>query len=132
MITHAFRLDPGDDLNKAIEGYVAERSLSGYVLVCVGSLSKAVLRLAGAKEYLDLLEDFEIVSMVGTLSADGCHIHTSIADSRGNMHGGHLVDGCIVRTTAEIVLAEDDRYHFSREFDEATGFDELKVKKRKS
>jgi hypothetical protein len=35
-----------------------------------------------------------------------------------------------VRTTAEVVLAADDRLLFGREHDLATGFDELVVRER--
>ena len=48
---------------------------------------------------------FEIVSLTGTLSAGGSHhLHVAIADSTGAVFGGHLLAGCVVRTTAEIVL----------------------------
>ena len=42
--------------------------------------------------------------------------------------GGHLAEGCTVRTTAEVVLAADDRLVFARELDPATGYDELVVR----
>jgi predicted DNA-binding protein with PD1-like motif len=74
--------------------------------------------------------DFEIVSMEGTLSLDGCHVHIAISDRSGAVIGGHLVGGCIVRTTAEIVLAEVGSHDFRREHDAMTGFAELVVRPR--
>jgi predicted DNA-binding protein with PD1-like motif len=47
---------------------------------------------------------FEIVSLTGTLSVGCHHLHVAIADSTGAVFGGHLLPGCVVRTTAEIVL----------------------------
>lgn len=86
--------------------------------------------MPGARDFITLQQDFEIVSMEGTLSADGCHVHAAIADRAGQVIGGHLSDGCTVRTTAEIVLAEDLSFDFSRERDEDTGFNELVVRGR--
>ena len=70
---------------------------------------------------------FEIVSITGTLSEDGVHIHISVSDEYGNTIGGHLKDGCIVNTTAEIVLNIFDNIKFKREFDDKTGYDELVI-----
>ncbi|UUZ70180.1 DNA-binding protein [Polaromonas sp. P2-4] len=36
---------------------------------------------------------------------DATYLHASVADARGQMHGGHVMACCIVRTAAEIVLA---------------------------
>lgn len=47
---------------------------------------------------------FEIVSLTGTLSAGCHHLHVAMADSTGAVFGGHLLPGCVVRTTVEIVL----------------------------
>ena len=133
MEVHAFRLTPGEDLKKALCAYAASRKLrASFVLTCVGSLSAVTLRLAnsardGKNEVVSLDERFEIVSLTGTLSANGAHLHVSIADFEGNVVGGHLMDGCVVFTTAEIVLGESATHVFAREMDARTGFDELVV-----
>ena len=133
MEVHAFRLTPGEDLKKALCAYAASRKLrASFVLTCVGSLSAVTLRLAnsardGKNEVVSLDERFEIVSLTGTLSANGAHLHVSIADFEGNVVGGHLMDGCVVFTTAEIVLGESATHVFAREMDTRTGFDELVV-----
>ena len=41
--------------------------------------------------------------------------------------GGHLKDGCIVDTTAEICIEIFDEIKFKREFDESTGYKELVI-----
>ena len=43
------------------------------------------------------------------------------------MIGGHLLDGCIVNTTAEIVLLELPGVRFSGAFDVSTGYRELVI-----
>jgi predicted DNA-binding protein with PD1-like motif len=128
MKAHAFRLTGGADLRESIEAWVRSSGIhAGCVLACVGSLSRAVLRMPGATDFLDIERDIEIVSMEGTLSPDGCHVHVAVSDRTGAVLGGHLVSGCTVRTTAEIVLAEVESHDFRREHDSATGFAELVV-----
>ena len=48
----------------------------------------------------------EIVSLVGTLSADGCHLHASVSNGEGRTSGGHLLEGCPIYTTAEVVIGD--------------------------
>ncbi|CAM9619160.1 unnamed protein product [Choristocarpus tenellus] len=72
---------------------------------------------------------FEILSLVGTLSLDGCHLHMSLGDERGNVIGGHLIEA-VVHTTAELVIGEPSAFAFSRKVDHRTGFKELHVANR--
>jgi len=128
---HAFRLTGGADLRDSIEEMARSSGIgAGCVLACVGSLSRAVLRMPGARDFITLERDLEIVSMEGTLSPDGCHVHVAVSDHSGAVLGGHLVSGCVVRTTAEIVLAEIESLEFARERDAETGFAELVVRRR--
>ena len=53
------------------------------------------------------------------------HFHVSLGNALGDVVGGHLMDGCTIFTTAEIVLGVSNEIVFKRTFDEATGFDEL-------
>ena len=59
-------------------------------MTCVGSLRKAALRLADRDETTLYQGKFEIVSLVGTLSVDGPHLHIALADGARKMIGGHL------------------------------------------
>lgn len=131
MKIHAFRLTKGMDLKKSIEDYVVENKIkSGVILSAVGCLYKVCLRCADGVTVKTIDKDYEIVSATGTLSMDGCHIHVSLSDVDLNTIGGHLKDNCLVNVTAEIVLGEFDEYEFSREYDESTGYKELKIKER--
>ena len=47
----------------------------------------------------------EILSLSGTLSPDGAHLHIALVDSRGAVIGGHLCVGSLVRTTAELRIS---------------------------
>jgi predicted DNA-binding protein with PD1-like motif len=127
---HAFRLKPGQDLRKEIEAYVRKANIkAGWMVTCVGSLTEANLRLANQPEGTAYKGHFEIVSLVGTLSTAGCHLHLSFSDSTGKTMGGHLLPGNRVYTTAEIVIGESKDMVFTREKDGSTPWEELQIKK---
>ena len=132
MKTHTFRLKPGQDLFDSIEVFAKEHNIeAGCVLSCVGSLTHAVLRLANRETYTDYEGHFEIVSMTGTVSIHGSHLHIAISDGDGVTVGGHLVSGCKVYTTAEIVLLEMGDVIYKREmFENDSGYQELVVYKK--
>jgi uncharacterized protein len=122
------RLPPGDDLRQALEAWMGERQeQAGCVLSAVGSLSVAQLRLAGATQATAIHGELEILSLSGTLSPDGVHLHLAVADSKGAVIGGHLCVGSLVRTTAELVIGLLPEWRFSRKLDLATGYAELRI-----
>jgi len=130
--THVLRLHPGEDLRAALNTAFAELQASqdtsaACIISAVGSLSHAVLRYANQPDGTRLDEPLELITLSGTLSPDGAHLHASVATARGEMRGGHVMPGCIVRTTAEIVLAPLPGWVFSRQHDAATGYKELVV-----
>lgn len=131
MKTLTFRLKPGQDLFNEIEAFVAEKNIeAGCVLSAVGSLTHATLRLANREYYSEYEGHFEIVSMTGTVSVHGSHLHISISDGDGKTIGGHLVPGCKIYTTAEMVLGIFDDVVYKREYAEDSGYEELVVKPR--
>ena len=122
------RLLPGDDLKEALDRLVREREIAaGCIVACAGSLTRASLRLAGAAEATILGGPLEIVSLTGTLSPDGSHLHLAVADREGKVSGGHVKEGCRVQTTAEIVVGTLRGARFGRKLDPATGFRELQI-----
>ena len=64
-------------------------------------------------------------TLADTLSADGPHLHASVADALGHVRGGHVMPGCVERTTAEVVLAVLPGWAFATKADLGTGFMEL-------
>ncbi|MCL4828519.1 MAG: DUF296 domain-containing protein [Caldilinea sp.] len=129
MQTYALRLHPHQDLKRELDTFARTHDLeAACVLTCVGSLRRAVLRFANQSEASELEGKFEIVSLTGTLSKYGSHYHISISDGEGRTWGAHLLEGCQIYTTAEIVIAALPGVSFLRELDSATGYDELYIR----
>jgi predicted DNA-binding protein with PD1-like motif len=128
--TYALRLRPGDDLRQQLLAFSQANGIeAGAMMTCVGSLTDVTLRLANQEGAAHYHGHFEIVSLVGTLSATGgSHLHLSVSDSTGRTIGGHLLDGCRIYTTAEIVLSELPALTFTRETDPTFGYKELTVR----
>jgi predicted DNA-binding protein with PD1-like motif len=72
----------------------------------------------------------EIISLAGSLSGDGAHLHMSVSDRDGRVWGGHVAYGNIVRTTVEALIAVLPEWSLSREVDATTGYPELVVRRR--
>ena len=126
MKEYAIRLTKGADLKKEISKICLENGFDTViVLSAVGSINKVKIRLAKAINHLEVEEDFEIVSLIGTVSKGKSHLHISLADEIGNVIGGHLSEGTIINTTCELVLGILEEYESKREFDNSTGYDEI-------
>jgi predicted DNA-binding protein with PD1-like motif len=135
METFPLRLTPGQDLRAALEAAVQSQNCrAAFVLSGIGSLSTAGIRLAGADQPTRLTGGMEILTLSGTVAVDGgktsSHMHMAISTATGQVLGGHVAPGCIVLTTAEVLLALLPDWQFSREPDAQTGYDELVVRVR--
>jgi uncharacterized protein len=129
METYAFRLKPGQDLKVELDQLAhAQGWEAACVLTCVGSLTTAVLRFANQPDGTVLKGHFEIVSLTGVFSVHGSHYHISISDEQGRTYGAHLLEGCKVYTTAELVIGLLPGLQFLRTPCPESGYDELEVK----
>ena len=128
------RLAPGHDLVDALEdARKAQGWTAVFVTAGIGSLRGAQLRFADQREATAIAGPLELVSLSGTLSLDGPHLHASVADAQGRVHGGHLkAGGATVRTTAEILLTELTDVVFRRRPDVRTGYHELVIEPRQA
>jgi len=128
MRTYALRLKPGEDLRQQLSAFTTQYHLkAGAMVTCVGSLTQVTLRLANQESPTVYQGHFEIVSLVGTLSVNGSHLHLAVSDSTGRTIGGHLLDGNLVYTTAELVVGVLEELDFRREPDATFGYQELTV-----
>ena len=127
LLSQPLHLDPGADLRRSLEQLALERGASGFALSVVGNLSQACFQCPGKAAPTVLRGELEIITLSGTLSADGAHLHIAIAGSSGTVIGGHLCAGSLVRTTAELVIGLLPEWRFRRELDPATGYAELRI-----
>ena len=129
--TYALRLKPGADLKKSLQQFATANNITaGWINTCAGSLTRYHIRFANQSTSNTDTGHFEIVSLSGTLSVNGSHLHISISDSTGKTIGGHLADGNIIYTTAEIVIGSNEKLVFTREKDGTTDWEELQIKEK--
>jgi predicted DNA-binding protein with PD1-like motif len=124
------RLMPGDDVRRALESVVAAHGCgAAFALSGIGSLGITRLRFAGADAAIALDGDVEILTLSGSIGTASSHLHMSVSDAGGQVLGGHVGYGCVVRTTAEVLIALLPDWRFSREPDSLTGYEELVVRR---
>lgn len=126
MKTICCRLHRGDDLLLSLQRLARENEVrAGVVLSGVGCVLRARVRDAGGVKIRSIDEPCEIVSLTGTVSVERCHVHIALSREDLTTLGGHLVEGCIINTTCELVLLEMPDWRFGVEQDEETGYDEI-------
>lgn len=86
------------------------------------------MRLAGDAGPPHLDGPLEVLTLSGSLSPDGVHLHASVSDAAGRLWGGHVCAGCVVHTTAELLIAPLPPGALGRTWDAATGCLELRVR----
>lgn len=128
ITTLAFRLQPGQFLKEAIQQKINEKQIkAGWISTSVGSLTQYNIRFANMPNGTMDTGHFEIVSLTGTVSVNGSHLHIAVSDSAGNTIGGHLLDSNKIYTTAEIVILYDTSLQFKRVKDGTTPWPELQI-----
>lgn len=126
MKTVCIRLHRGDDLLESIRRAGREHAIrAGVILSGVGCVSRARVRDASGVTVREIPAHCEIVSLTGTVSAARCHVHISLSQEDLSTLGGHLMPGCIVNTTCELVIGILDEWAFGVEQDDETGYDEI-------
>lgn len=132
------RLAPGCDLlNSLKEIAETENIQAGVVLSGAASLSQVTLRNVRLfpdnfplsdrhRIYTPKEEPLELLSLSGNISRrDGevhihCHVTISSGLEDGRAYGGHLIEGCLVFTTGEVVIAEITGIEMKRNIDPET------------
>ena len=126
MRTVCKRLRRGDDLLREVQKMAQEEQLElAVILSAVGCVTKARLRDASGVTVREIDEPCEIVSATGTVSRKRCHIHVALSKEDLSTVGGHLVEGCLINTTCELVLGVVEGWRCGVEQDDETGYDEL-------
>ena len=126
----AVRLTEGADLFEEIKKLAEKNSVeAGVILSAVGSLSKSNIRLPIIDDKIKYINpsDLEIDALQGTVPKNGYHLHIVVSDATGKTYGGHLKEGCIIRTTCELVIGILENTKFTRQPDPTTGYRELSI-----
>lgn len=130
MHTMPIRLSPGADVRETFERLAQEAGHAGFLVSGIGSLHAAVLRFADQACAVTIDGPMEIVSISGSLTRDGAHLHMAVSDRDGRVWGGHVGYGNIVRTTLEALVVTLPDWSLGREHDPRTGYPELVVRPR--
>ena len=98
------KLAPGSDLRPSLEELAQRDGISGFVLGVVGNLTKASFQCPGQAEPTVLEGDLEVITLNGTFSPEGVHLHLSLSDGACQVWGGHLEPGTIVQKGVDLLI----------------------------
>ena len=98
------KLGPGSDLRRSLEQLAIEQNAAGFVLGVVGNLSQAAFQCPGRPQPSVLQGDLEIITLNGTVSPQGVHLHLSLSDGDCQVWGGHLEHGTLVLKGADLLV----------------------------
>lgn len=118
------RLFEDEDLLETIARAAKENGVKSGFFFLIGTLKKAVLGYYEKGEYLHVEKagPLEIASCTGNVSTKEqdelvVHGHIVVSDRTASAYGGHVLPGCPVDATAELVLVQADDGVLKREFD---------------
>ena len=98
------KLAPGSDLRLSLEELAQREGISGFVLGVVGNLTKASFQCPGQAGPTVLEGDLEVITLNGTFSPEGVHLHLSLSDGACQVWGGHLEPGTIVQKGIDLLI----------------------------
>lgn len=122
------RFIENEDLLEALTDFVRKVNVKAGFFSLIGSLKRARLGFFDGAKYqtVEIDKPLEIVSCSGNISLDEedqvvVHAHIVVSDEKGEAFGGHLLQGCIVSFTAEMVLVVCTQIRLRRALDDKTG-----------
>lgn len=97
-------LAAGTDLHQSLRAFAAEHGVQAFVLSVVGNLTQAAFQCPGQPSPTLVSGDLEIITLQGTLSPEGVHLHLSLSDGACQVWGGHLEPGTLVLKGADLLV----------------------------
>jgi predicted DNA-binding protein with PD1-like motif/glutaredoxin len=97
-------LPPGADVRRSLEEIAQQQASQGFVLSVVGNLKTAAFACPGQSGPTTLSGELEIITLQGTLSPTGVHLHLSFSDGDCQVWGGHLEHGSVVLKGADVLV----------------------------
>jgi len=120
------RLFEDEDLLEAITQTAEKGRIKAGFLFLIGTLKKAKMGFfhQGRYQPIEMAEPLEIVSCTGNISIKEneplVHAHIAVSNRKGEVFGGHVLLGCIIAATGELVLIEALDVELQRKPDEKT------------
>lgn len=120
------RLFEDEDLLEAITQTAEKGRIKAGFFVLIGTLKKAKMGFfhKGRYQLIEMAGPLEIVSCMGNISTkEGephVHVHIAVSNRKGEVFGGHVLSGCIIAATGELVLIEAVDVELQRKLDEKT------------
>lgn len=120
------RLFEDEDLLDAVNLVAKKTRIKAGFFILIGNLKKATLGFyrKGKYETIKVEELVEIVSCMGNISLKEnrpfAHAHISVSNEKGEVIGGHVMPGCVIAATGELVLIEAADARLHRKLDEKT------------
>jgi len=118
------RLFENEDLLETITSTAKHSNVNSGFFFLIGTLKKAVLGYYKEGKYIPIEKTgpLEIVSCMGNISVKEndelvIHGHIVVSDINGNAFGGHVLPGCLVDATAELVLVKVQSGSLRRKLD---------------
>jgi len=120
------RLYEDEDLLEVIASTSKQARISAGSFTLIGTLKKAKIGFyhEGNYEPIEIAKPLEIVSCIGNISlkekAPIVHAHIVVSDKKGQAFGGHVLSGCLISVTGELMLVEAIGIKLEKRFDEKT------------
>jgi len=100
----AVHLPAGADVRHSLEQIAQQHNGTGFVLSVVGNMSQACFACPGRQAPSVLTGELEIITLQGTISPEGVHLHLSFSDGECQVWGGHLEHGSLVLKGADVLV----------------------------
>ena len=118
------RFFEGEDLLEAVASTATHNGVDSGFFFLIGTLKNAALGYYEKGKYLPVEKTgpLEIVSCMGNVSTKEknelvVHAHIVVSDRNSNVFGGHVLPGCTIDATAELMLVRVEKGVLRREFD---------------
>jgi hypothetical protein len=128
------RLQEGDDVAESVKKNAEDNGVKAGIFMLIGALKCAELGCYKKGEYVTTRLDgpLEVASCMGNIAIDEkgeriVHAHIVVSNDNGKAYGGHLMKGCLVGPTAELVVVEAAGVDLQRRYDEKTRLKLLKL-----
>ena len=130
------RLYEDEDLLETINQAAKRSNINTGVFSLIGTLKRAAVQFYHERKYetIHIEGPLEIVSCTGNISLKEnqpfAHAHIALSDEKGNVKGGHLMQGCIIGATGELMLIEASDLRIIRKYDKKTNLFLLSMEKK--